>query len=384
MRQQNAQNFVHANDIDLNRGFAWDEKTKKLWIDLRELVDLTSLIINPQTGKLVVNPEPVDNLTKALNAAKDELDDKINDLSQEVNLKELAILENLKTTLETLKASLIKVSSDYTDVEVAKVKEAIDIVKEQVAAGITLGSRSGLTGKGTTAEPLQLDLNVGSTLQGNGKETALNLADSVARKINKLEEEVNTLKNKPDAPALPTNLLTEVAVKAPITGNGTAANPLGIKLASGSGLIQDESGLRLEEPRQGVQSGAIEGKNILLKDANNQTVSTISLEALVPEGESQGESGDSKGSGYQKFASGIIFQWGRVTEYGDQYKRVEFPIPFPTACISVHATPIVNNGITGELVVSAHVGGMDNTGCSIGTTENGVVMGETSWLAIGY
>jgi len=384
MRQQNAQNFVHANDIDLNRGFAWDEKTKKLWIDLRELVDLTSLIINPQTGKLVVNPEPVDNLTKALNAAKDELDDKINDLSQEVNRKELAILENLKTALETLKASLIKVSSDYTDAEVAKVKEAIDIVKEQVAAGITLGSRSGLTGKGTTAEPLQLDLNVGSTLQGNGKETALNLADSVARKINKLEEEVNTLKNKPDAPALPTNLLTEVAVKAPITGNGTAANPLGIKLASGSGLIQDESGLRLEEPRQGVQSGAIEGKNILLKDANNQTVSTISLEALVPEGESQGESGDSKGSGYQKFASGIIFQWGRVTEYGDQYKRVEFPIPFPTACISVHATPIVNNGITGELVVSAHVGGMDNTGCSIGTTENGVVMGETSWLAIGY
>lgn len=384
MRQQNAQNFVHANDIDLNRGFAWDEKTKKLWIDLRELVDLTSLIINPQTGKLVVNPEPVDNLTKALNAAKDELDAKINDLSQEVNRKELAILENLKTALETLKASLIKVSSDYTDTEVAKVKEVIDIVKEQVAAGITLGSRSGLTGKGTTAEPLQLDLNVGSTLQGNGKETALNLADSVARKINKLEEEVNTLKNKPDAPALPTNLLTEVAVKAPITGNGTAANPLGIKLASGSGLIQDESGLRLEEPRQGVQSGAIEGKNILLKDANNQTVSTISLEALVPEGESQGESGDSKGSGYQKFASGIIFQWGRVTEYGDQYKRVEFPIPFPSACISVHATPIVNNGITGELVVSAHVGGMDNTGCSIGTTENGVVMGETSWLAIGY
>lgn len=384
MRQQNAQNFVHANDIDLNRGFAWDEKTKKLWIDLRELVDLTSLIINPQTGKLVVNPEPVDNLTKALNAAKDELDDKINDLSQEVNHKELAILENLKTALEALKASLIKVSSDYTDTEVAKVKEAIDTVKEQVAAGITLGSRSGLTGKGTTAEPLQLDLNVGSTLQGNGKETALNLADSVARKINKLEEEVNTLKNKPDAPALPTNLLTEVAVKAPITGNGTAANPLGIKLASGSGLIQDESGLRLEEPRQGVQSGAIEGKNILLKDANNQTVSTISLEALVPGGESQGESGDSKGSGYQKFGSGIIFQWGRVTEYGDQYKRVEFPIPFPTACISVHATPIVNNGITGELVVSAHVGGMDNTGCSIGTTENGVVMGETSWLAIGY
>lgn len=384
MRQQNAQNFVHANDIDLHRGFAWDDTSKKLWVNLRDLVDLSSLIINPQTGKLVVNPEPVDNLTEALNAAKDELDDKINDLSQEVNRKELAILENLKTALETLKASLIKVSSDYTDAEVAKVKEAIDIVKEQVAAGITLGSRSGLTGKGTTAEPLQLDLNVGSTLQGNGKETALNLADSVARKINKLEEEVNTLKNKPDAPALPTNLLTEVAVKAPITGNGTAANPLGIKLASGSGLIQDESGLRLEEPRQGIQSGAIEGKNILLKDANNQTVSTISLEAFVPEGESQGESGDSKGSGYQKFASGIIFQWGRVTEYGDQYKRVEFPIPFPTACISVHATPIVNKGITGELVVSAHVGGMDNTGCSIGTTENGVVMGETSWLAIGY
>ena len=383
MRQQNAQNFVHANDIDLHRGFAWDDTSKKLWINLRDLVDLSSLIINPQTGKLVVNPEPVDNLTKALNAAKDELDDKINDLAQEVNRKELSILENLKIALEALKASLTKVSSDYTDGEVAKVKQAIEGVKELVAAGITLGSRSGLSGKGTATEPLQLDLNVGSTLQGNGKDTALNLADDVARKINGLVDDVRDLKNKPEV-ALPTNLLTEVVVKAPITGNGTATNPLGIKLATGSGLVQDETGLRLENPRQGVQSGTIEGKNILLKDGNNQTVSTISLAELVPEGESQGESGDSKGSGYQKFASGIIFQWGRVTEYGDQYKRVEFPIPFPNACISVHATPIVDKGITGELVVSAHVGGMDNAGCSIGTTENGVVMGETSWLAIGY
>lgn len=210
MRQQNAQNFVHADDIDLNRGFAWDEKTKKLWIDLRELVDLTSLIINPQTGKLVVNPEPVDNLNKALNAAKDELDDKINDLAQEVNRKELVILENLKTALETLKASLIKVSSDYTDAEVAKVKEAINVVKEQVANGITLGSRSGLTGKGTTTEPLQLDLNIGSTLQGNGKETALNLADEVARKINQLGEAVQALQNEPKVPETLANDIAKI------------------------------------------------------------------------------------------------------------------------------------------------------------------------------
>lgn len=200
MRQQNAQNFVLANDIDLHRGFAWDDTSKKLWVNLRDLVDLSSLIINPQTGKLVVNPEPVDNLTKALNAAKDELDDKINDLAQEVNRKELSILENLKIALEALKTSLTKVSSDYTDAEVAKVKEAIETVKEQVAAGITLGSRSGLTGKGTATEPLQLDLNVGSTLQGNGKDIALNLADEVARKINQLGEAVQALQNEPKVP----------------------------------------------------------------------------------------------------------------------------------------------------------------------------------------
>lgn len=200
MRQQNAQNFVHANDIDLHRGFAWDDTSKKLWVNLRDLVDLSSLIINPQTGKLVVNPEPVDNLTKALNAAKDELDDKINDLAQEVNRKELSILENLKIALEALKTSLTKVSSDYTDAEVAKVKEAIETVKEQVAAGITLSSRSGLTGKGTTTEPLQLDLNVGSTLQGNGKDIALNLADEVARKINNLDTAVQALQNEPKVP----------------------------------------------------------------------------------------------------------------------------------------------------------------------------------------
>ena len=178
--------------------------------------------------------------------------------------------------------------------------------------------------------------------------------------------------------------LLPVVAGTGLQGDGTEANPLSVKLATDSGLVQDAAGLRLENPKPGVQSGAIEGKNILLKDGNNQTVSTISLEELIPEGGSQGEAGDSKGSGYQKFASGIIFQWGRVTEYGDQYKRVEFPIPFPNACVSVHATPIVNSGITGNLVVSAHVGGIDNTGCSIGTTENGVVMGETSWLAIGY
>lgn len=200
MRQQNAQNFVHANDIDLHRGFAWDDTSKKLWVNLRDLVDLSSLIINPQTGKLVVNPEPVDNLTKALNAAKDELDDKINDLAQTVDRKELSILENLKLALETLKTSLIKVSSDYTDAEVDKVKEAINGVKELVAAGITLGSRSGLTGKGTTAEPLQLDLNIGSTLQGNGKDVALNLADDVARKINNLDTAVQALQNEPKVP----------------------------------------------------------------------------------------------------------------------------------------------------------------------------------------
>lgn len=200
MRQQNAQNFVHANDIDLHRGFAWDDTSKKLWVNLRDLVDLSSLIINPQTGKLVVNPEPVDNLNKALNAAKDELDDKINDLSQEVTRKELAILENLKLALETLKASLIKVSSDYTDGEVAKINQAINGVKELVTAGITLGSRSGLSGKGTATEPLQLDLNVGSTLQGNGKDIALNLADDVARKINNLDTAVQALQNEPKVP----------------------------------------------------------------------------------------------------------------------------------------------------------------------------------------
>ncbi len=210
MRQQNAQNFVHANDIDLNRGFAWDEKTKKLWIDLRELVDLTSLIINPQTGKLVVNPEPVDNLTKALNAAKDELDDRINDLAQAVDHKELSILENLKLALETLKTSLIKVSSDYTDGEVAKVKQAIDGVKELVAAGITLGSRSGLSGKGTATEPLQLDLNVGSTLQGNGKDTALNIADEVVRKINNLDTAVQALQNEPKVPETLANDIAKI------------------------------------------------------------------------------------------------------------------------------------------------------------------------------
>jgi hypothetical protein len=44
-------------------------------------------------------------------------------------------------------------------------------------------------------------------------------------------------------------------------------------------------------------------------------------------------------AGYQRFASGLVLQWCKGTlASGDSTQTVNFPIPFPTACLHVQAT----------------------------------------------
>ena len=198
------QNFVHAKDIDLTRGFAWDESNKKLWVDLKGLIDSSTLIIDTQTDKLKFNTDTLDRVITELTNKVSANEARIINTEKEFNRRETSNLENLRNTLETLKASLLKANSDYTDGEIVKAKEAlttaINAVRDATFKGVALGSSSGLSGNGAPSTPLELNLNIGTSLQGNGKDTPLGVSDALIGKVNQIEEAVRTIKNKPELP----------------------------------------------------------------------------------------------------------------------------------------------------------------------------------------
>ncbi|ULJ60776.1 gp53-like domain-containing protein [Wielerella bovis] len=90
-------------------------------------------------------------------------------------------------------------------------------------------------------------------------------------------------------------------------------------------------------------------------------------------------------NGYQKLPSGLILQWGRVSIKNDSYIATTFPIAFPNTCFNVQTTIDIPRAMRGGDVVSAHVGDISRTGCSIGFSENSYG-GERPlyWFAIGY
>ncbi|ULJ60777.1 gp53-like domain-containing protein [Wielerella bovis] len=90
-------------------------------------------------------------------------------------------------------------------------------------------------------------------------------------------------------------------------------------------------------------------------------------------------------NGYQKLPSGLILQWGTVSIKNDSYIATTFPIAFPNTCFNVQTTIDIPRAMRGGDVVSAHVGDISRTGCSIGFSENSYG-GERPlyWFAIGY
>lgn len=87
-------------------------------------------------------------------------------------------------------------------------------------------------------------------------------------------------------------------------------------------------------------------------------------------------------SGYQKLPSGIIIQWGYGTTAGSGGVALTFPVAFPTACLSVTATP-VNGGLTAVSVVVAAYSRFSTTVYAATPATAGVAIG-VGYIAIGW
>ena len=90
-------------------------------------------------------------------------------------------------------------------------------------------------------------------------------------------------------------------------------------------------------------------------------------------------------SGYLKIPGGLIIQWGNVEVDNDVFATVIFPVSFPTACLNVQVSAVWGNVAGGANVLSAHVGKISQTGCSVTVSENGIFGRRiVNWLAIGH
>jgi len=82
-------------------------------------------------------------------------------------------------------------------------------------------------------------------------------------------------------------------------------------------------------------------------------------------------------NGYQKFASGLIIQWGTLTADGAGNYTITLPIAFPSACVSFAGAPHTATSFTGGLQY-----------ISLGTASiSGYVANSgnvSKWMAIGY
>ena len=93
-------------------------------------------------------------------------------------------------------------------------------------------------------------------------------------------------------------------------------------------------------------------------------------------------------NGYQKLPSGLIIQWGR-TSIAPGYKDVTFPIPFPTALLSINITPNIGSTPSSATMFSSAVGTSGLAGFSCASYfYNGASFGMANealfWIAIGY
>jgi len=126
------ENVVLANDIDLERGFSWDEKKKKLWVNLHHLIDHNYLIINPTSGQLTVNPQKFD-------AVKDHLINLLDALRQHLNEELIDTNNRIVNTNNTIERLVTRLAQEGNPIKTT--------------------NASGLTGSGTSDSPLKLNLN---------------------------------------------------------------------------------------------------------------------------------------------------------------------------------------------------------------------------------
>lgn len=134
-----------------------------------------------------------------------------------------------------------------------------------------------------------------------------------------------------------------------ITGNGTSLTTL--VFAAGDSAIFESNG---------ATQWYLTGGSLAMKYAGNQA-------------------GVAASSGYVKFPSGIILQWGNGTTTSSGATTPTFPLPFPNACLNVVAGPQATG-----------VGSMPNFGWQLVNKTTFNIYGSTtgainySYYAIGY
>lgn len=114
------------------------------------------------------------------------------------------------------------------------------------------------------------------------------------------------------------------------------------------------------------------------------TISPAKLDAKIGNWDAQLST-----NGYQKFPSGLIIQWGRVTGVNaEQNKTVTLPIAFPNAIFTLHGTPL-DNRASGDFEVDFYSVACMDTGSLTSFTiiNEGTSVGSNKtlmWQATGY
>jgi len=114
------------------------------------------------------------------------------------------------------------------------------------------------------------------------------------------------------------------------------------------------------------------------------TISPAKLDAKIGNQDAQLST-----NGYQKFPSGLILQWGRVTGVNaSQNKTVTLPIAFPNAIFTLHGTPLDNRASNDFEVDFYSVACMDTGSLTSFTIiSEGTSVGSNKtlmWQATGY
>jgi hypothetical protein len=116
--------------------------------------------------------------------------------------------------------------------------------------------------------------------------------------------------------------------------------------------------------------GYKKSKDAQQKKSSSEIGESTSSNASGTTGDMNGVGSFSTNSGYQKFPSGMIVQ------FGYSGKDVKFPIPFPNSCLSVSVT--TNRGSSGSSGYN-HATNVSLTGFTqILDGKNGY------WMAVGY
>lgn len=89
-------------------------------------------------------------------------------------------------------------------------------------------------------------------------------------------------------------------------------------------------------------------------------------------------------NGYQKFASGLVMQWGSATCGRDADTTINWPVTFPNACLQATATygAIASTATTDSGDISVHTLTTTTAKIHIGAIQNGSLLAR--FIAIGH